>query len=469
MSDGTLITPDDFLQKDQNNNRNVAIASNKEFKKYFFFENDTLVEERCFKIVDGKEIPWDDSPNQYSMNLSQIAEKPIYLDVLDSKTEQKVSRLERAEQLELFPDLSFQVKASEIDQWNLTVAPLKNCPEVDKQKFKEAIIEHFKTNQTDIPPSITIQQVAKTIEMILANDANEIPSDFYKSIDPNEEFGISRVVADKVYNLPRMLDNATLLRQGDTTTYIIQAEIKDSKQNSIKLEHRLQATCPEEAERTAQLVLKRLRGMQLKIWTACWKMANTKSRYTFTCRLSDLMNFCNPQREAHFNSKERLEFYEHLRSLENTKFVFTKRYKKGKVDKYESYEIRLLEIHRHSGIKDEEAPQEISMTILNTLALQKEKTTFVGVGVKNRTLELHADDAMLANLIQTRKNQNMAATHLKFERESLMEIAGLSLTNKTKKARANRLLIEKLNRLKDKGILLESPSRIKDVISLRVR
>lgn len=315
----------------------------------------------------------------------------------------------------------------------------------------------------------TIDQVTQTIGMILTNESDEIPIDFYKTIDPKEGFGISRVAEDKIYYLPRLLENAKLVRQGDTTTYIIQSEVKDSYNNSIRLEHRLQATSPQEAEKIARLVLKRLKGIQIKIWTACWKMANTKSRYTFNCRLSELMRYCNPLREAHFNSAERADFYEHLRSLENTKFVYTKSYKKKGKDKYDSYEIRLLEIHRHSGYKDEEAPQEITMTILNTLALQKEKTTFVGVEIKNRTLELHADDAMLANFIQTRKNQKMDGSHLKLERDSLMEIAGLSLTNKTKKAHANKLLLEKLGRLKEKGIILSFPKRISDSISLKVR
>ena len=287
----------------------------------------------------------------------------------------------------------------------------------------------------------TIDQVAETIGNLI-HEIEEIPSDFYKTIDPKNEFGISRVVADKVYNLPRILENAMLVRQGETTTYIIQAEWKDSYGNPIRLEHRLQATSPQEAERIGEIVLKRLKGIQLKIWSACWKMAGTKSRLTFTCRLTDLMKYSNPLRNAHFNSAERLEFYEHLRSLENTKFVYTKSYKVRGKDKVESYEIRLLEIHRRSGDKNEETPQELTMTVLNAAALQKQKTTFVGVPVKNKTLELSVDDTMLAHIVQTRKSQNMKDPHLKFKRGDLMEIAGLSKTDKINSAHANKLLLD---------------------------
>jgi len=342
----------------------------------------------------------------------------------------------------------------------------------EKEKLIESIqktCEPVTTLEGKQISTSTIDQVAQTIGMILTNESEEIPSEFYDTVNSKEEFGISRVVADKVYNLPRLLENAQLVRQGDTSTYIIQAEVKDSYNNSIRLEHRLQATSEEEAKRIAHVVLKKLKGIQIKIWTACWKMANTKERLTFTCRLSELMKYCNPSREAHYNSAERLEFYEHLRSLENTKFVYTRNYKERNKDKVESYEIRLLEIHRRSGDKNEGTPQELTMTILNAPALQKQKTTFLGVGIKHKTLELHADDAMLANLIQTRKNQNMKAPYLKFERNSLMEIAGLSLTNKSKKAHANKLLLEKLARLQEKGVILNFPKRVNDIISLKVR
>jgi hypothetical protein len=416
---------------------------------------------------DGKLyfVPLPDNTPNFSSHNGEIS-------IYDLSTKTAVINIPKANIIQINNKTEIKIKEQNKEISDKIISKINELSNDEKEKLIENIqktsepVTTLEGKQVSIS---TIDQVTQTIGMILNNELEEIPVDFYKTIDPKEGFGISRVAEDKIYHLPRLLENAQLVRQGETTTYIIQSEVKDSYNNSIRLEHRLQATSPQEAEKIARLVLKRLKGIQIKIWKACWKMANTKSRYTFSCRLSELMKYSNPLREAHFNSAERVEFYEHLRSLENTKFVYTKSYKKKGKDKYESYEIRLLEIHRHSGYKDDEAPQEITMTILNTLALQKEKTTFVGVEIKNRTLELHADDAMLANIIQIRKNQQMKASYLKYERNYLMEIAGLSLTNKAKKAHANKLLIEKLGRLKEKGIIMNFPKRIGDTISLKVR
>ena len=76
------------------------------------------------------------------------------------------------------------------------------------------------------------------------------------------------------------------------------------------------------------------------------------------------MNECHPDRdkEVYFNSSEKKEFYEHLRMLENTKLSYTNTFKVRGKEKYESYEIRMLEIHKHSGDKDE-TPINITMTV----------------------------------------------------------------------------------------------------------
>lgn len=448
----------------QNIDRKIMMAENAQYRKYFLFENKKLVEERFFQKVDGKEIIAEE-PETEKIHLYPDG----FIDLMNSSGQQAI-RFDIIEQFDLFPDLPLMVKSTEINEWKSAIAPLDKCQDGEKQKIKEAITENLKQNQlSDGRQIITIQQVSKTIELILENEIKEIPEAFYKKINSQEEFAIDRVVADKMYNLPRLLENPVLIHQGEMT-YIIQAEIKDSYGNSLKLEHRLLSTSPEEADKIARLVLKRLKGIQIKIWMACWKMANSKGRYTYTCRLSELMHYCNPLREAHYNSEERLEFYEHLRSLENTKFVFTKSIPKtSKKNKSESFELRLLEIHRHSGYEGDKYPEEITMTILNTVAFQKQKTCFVGVGIKNRTMELHADDALLSSIIQTRKNQQMKANHLKFERDSLMNIAGLEKTNKGNSTQANKQLLGKLERLKAKGIIIDHPKRIKNLISLKVR
>lgn len=174
------------------------------------------------------------------------------------------------------------------------------------------------------------------------------------------------------------------------------------------------------------------------------------------------------------NSAEKIEFYEHLRSLENTKIIFKRKIKKYNHSKYKpsqeylEYEIRLLEIHGKIVAHDS-YPNEITLTILNTSAFQNEKTTFVGAAIKNKTLELHSDDASFALWIQTRKSQRMGKECVKVDRDSLYMLAGLQKTSETNRAHANKLLLVKLRRLMEKGILLSVPEKIEKIVMLQIR
>jgi hypothetical protein len=47
-------------------------------------------------------------------------------------------------------------------------------------------------------------------------------------------------------------------------------------------------------------------------------------------------------------------------------------------------------------------------------------------------------------------------------------LAGLSKTDKANKAEANKLLIEKLKRFQEKGIIIDYPKRIREQAILRI-
>ena len=94
---------------------------------------------------------------------------------------------------------------------------------------------------------------------------------------------------------------------------------------------------------------------------------------------------------------------------------------------------------------------------------------FVGAGYKHRTLELHADDQMLAQVIQSRKSQLMNKKFLRLERDYIMEVAGLKKTNESKKSVANKNLLKKLKRLENKGVIVKAPLKINEIVSLRIR
>ena len=331
----------------------------------------------------------------------------------------------------------------------------------ENQATQLALFPHNESTQA--PPQVEVQ---RTIESILAadqgspNQNSRIEDHFYRTVDPQEEFGISRIVSDKIYYLPQLLTSSIkLIHQEGTTSYILKSSMPDSNnRGTITLEHRLQASDETEATIIGKQIVERLRGVLHKIWMAAWKLANEKRRFTFTCQLKELMNLCYPEREAFFQTHEKIEFYEHLRSLENTKILYTKNAKSdGKEERYHSIELRLLEIHHKSG-KREEYPQELTITMLNVPSLQNEKMAFVGAAFKHKTLELRVDEVSLASWLQTRKSQlkDTIPTVTNVEENFLFKLASLEKTAKTNKSVARKRLFEKLERLIGKGVIAKA-------------
>jgi hypothetical protein len=327
------------------------------------------------------------------------------------------------------------------------------------------------TGQEGIVESeICIEQVNQVIEDILSEQKDEIPQTFYKGINPQEGFGVERFVLDRVYYLPKLLEE-TQLTHISGTNYLISSEQKDRSGNSIKLEHRFQATSQEEAIKLYEKISNQLSGVQQKIWLACWGIGNKLKKFIYTCQFTDLMHLTYPERNGYFSVSDKTEFYEHLKSLEQTRFVFSKPYKKGtrKKDLRISYTIPLLSIPVQLGEGDQ-YPQQITLSIrpFNPDPVH-EKIYHVGAEIKHRTLELHADDTQLATWIQVRKGQRQKEEFIEVDLGFMFKLAGLDRTAQTNKWEAKKLLRKKLQRYVDKGILISYPEKLDDPISLKVR
>ncbi len=303
-------------------------------------------------------------------------------------------------------------------------------------------------------PIASQYEVKKAVETILT-EKNKFEDNFYKTIDSTIEFGISRTISDKLYHLPKLLLQPELIWQEGTTSYIIRSSTPDSAGHTISLEHRLQASSHEEAEKIAGIVTDRLRGVLHKIHIATWKLANELKQFTFTCQMTELMRLCYPDRESRFQNQEKIEFYEHLRSLENTKIIYSRKksLKEGK-SATESIEIRLVEIHNKVGDK-EEYPQTITLSVFNAPALRNEKLAFVGAKFKNTTLNLHAEVISLAAWLQSRKAQHQDPSKtLTVEEDYLIRVAGLEKTAQKNKSTARKRLREKLTKCAEQGIIV---------------
>jgi len=550
-------------------NRQLCIVSTKEHRRYFYLENGVAVDDKCFRLKDGLEIPceepkYGEEPVEYLLHICKNkanAETPSitdpenrgekkeltptrhkdeditdYLRVYNaSKNIGEIHKIVRGVVVETkfysiinnqevyvshqkgskekttpfpssndpkeellifnplrvclsqgtkgaeegtphkyvidFDDAEITFKKKGVDLVVDIIEKIEDLSEDDKTRLKKTLSNQngLTTLQGKTSSQVEYDEVKRAVKDIISTPL-EMQEDLYKSIDPSEEFGISRFVSDRVYHLPELLREPNLIRQEGTNTYIVRAEVGDSKGNKIKFEHRFPSKSEEGAQETSELIIQRLQTVQHKIWLAAWQLANKLGRLTYTCQMTTLMSLCHPERKGYFSTKEKVQFYEDLRSLESTKIVFSKKVKKKglKKDLIDDYEIRLLEIEKKSGTQDK-YPSEVTLTILNPKSFQNQKMAFTAAGYKNRTLELHADDAMLAQVIQSRKSQRIGKKFLRFERDYLIEIGGLKKTNENKKSIANKNLLKKFKRLEDKGVIVKAPKKINNVVSIKIR
>ncbi len=312
---------------------------------------------------------------------------------------------------------------------------------------------------TDISPS---SQALLPLERAL------IPCSFYKNIDVQEEFGVSRFLIDRIAYLSRLLEKMSLEYVQDCM-WVLFSEIKDSRNHSIRLEHRFQATSFIEAEKLYSKISSQLAGIELKIWLACWRVANDFHRSSFTCRLSKLMNVTYPETHSSFSTGDKITFFLHLRNLENTKFLFTTCYKtkKGK-EMSQTIELPLLRLIAHAGRPGSMVPDQLTICLMNS-DLDVGKMAYVGAAFKNRTLELHSDDTQLATWIQARKSQRKNESALQVDLEFLFTQGGLSRTALSNRRHAKKLLKNKLQRLQDKGVICSFPECLDEIVLLIVR
>jgi hypothetical protein len=295
-----------------------------------------------------------------------------------------------------------------------------------------------------------------------------MPCSFYRNIDASEEFGVSRFLTDRMAYLSRLLEKMSLEYLEDSM-WVLLSEIRDSRNNSIRLEHRFRATSPEEAERLYAKISSQLAGIELKIWLACWKVANTLRRSTFTCRLIEVMNVAYPETASFFSTADKTTFFIHLRNLESTKFLFSMPCgtKKGRAVS-QTIEIPLLRVIAHVGHEDGKYPEQLTISLVN-LEVDVGKMAYVGAAFKNRTLELHPDDTQLATWIQTRKSQRKGESVIQVDLEFLFAQGGLARTALSNRRHAKKLLKNKLQRLQEKGVIRSFPELLEERVLLKIR
>lgn len=318
------------------------------------------------------------------------------------------------------------------------------------------------------------------------DEGNFLPPQFFKTIG-NDELGICRLIADPLNNILKLLENYTPPERinDNDNLFISQSECKNSLGDKIRLEYRFRAHSQDEANKQVQEYMERLRGRQIKIHSACWDLVNMRLSRIVTCDLTELMMIAYPgTTKESFSVSSRSEFFQDLLDLSQTQLILhkntqspakTKNKRSSKRNgQIETFLLPFITIHKTSDYdmasnkKSDKYPNKISFSVLHNPMYAKEEMYNLGAGIKKRTLELRLEDQLLAHWIQVRMSQLMNDSHVKFtERDSLLKMSGLDGIKHS--GMANKKLLEKFGRLKEKGIILDYPSTVSFPFYVKVR
>jgi hypothetical protein len=340
-------------------------------------------------------------------------------------------------------------------------------------KTKEAPMDWPISSLAEFTAELTTSK--NLLETVIASLIKKSTS-LFKDVNGQQEFGVSRHVADQLYHIPQLLKDCTVkLLFGNT--YTITAQTYNSLGDAIGLEYRFEASDMYQATQRLESFVETISGRQNKAFLACWQIANERQDKTYTCKLTELMERAYPNRSAYFSTKDKTIFYKDLLDLESTKFIVKKRSTptfKSKKQSVTTYIIPLIQIHeRKQDIHDNKLdayPSHICLTVLQDPPKQDtNKLFFMATAIKHKTLDLHSDDTQLADIIQIRKSQRKDQEYLTFTREFFIALAQLEKTDQVNKTHANKLLLKKLQRFCEFNIIKECPKKIDDSITIKIR
>lgn len=315
--------------------------------------------------------------------------------------------------------------------------------EPSKEK-QQALISHFPVGSV-----IALEQVGDILNHI---QDRQLPIIFFKGIDPVHEFGVSRLISDRVYHLPKLLEKLELFPIQKSHYKLCSFE--NTTAGMVGLEYHFEASSNEEAQKIAEIFKQKITGVGERLWLVCWEFANEMRNWLFEVNTIDLFKKCYPKRLSHPNGEERKDFLSLIRLLERTKFVLTRNMKKSPI----TYELPIIQIIARSQASNG-WHRRLELQVLHPDA-HKDKMAHVGTPFQKSTICLDSADLHLATTLQIRHSQVQGQDILCISLEDLIELANLKGTAKAKMAQAKKLLLAKLGRLKGNGIIKSYSCRL---------
>lgn len=408
------------------------------------FENGTIAERNFIQTPLGwqeiKSIPNHGNFVHVLVDFNKPFEQQNQLEVTDCQTGKLLNSLMRVEPFTFADQVQMVIRSVDKHKWQ---------EEQNRLEVLHPTQEEYSDFLTKIQSksTISIANVTDLIDQIQNNKLSAIKPKFFKGIDHNTEFGVSRIISDRVFHLAKLLEKLNVRPIAQNSYKLHASEVTSA--GTVGLEYFFTSSNDEQAEKVASIFKKKIAGVGERLWLACWDIANEAGSSLFVVDSYDLYRKCHPGRKAYPNGEERKEFYNLVRLLECTKFSFTRSNNK-KSAATTTYELPVIQICSYDGCESSGWPRRLRLQVLPTLT---DKMAFVAAPIHKNTLHLDSADCHLATILQNRRSQYKSADIISFSVEDLIEHAGLHITAQTKPQQAKKLLLAKLARLKGKGII----------------
>ena len=311
------------------------------------------------------------------------------------------------------------------------------------------------------------------IRKLIAQKGLEKTTPLFKSINTTTHYGITKSIMDRLFHLPKLLENAVAYNTSGWQ-WEIKANLSDKDRGHmgpIGLYHSFTASNAEEAKKYLDDFKIWIREEALQDLNAYWKIACEKNKFNYSCSLSDVMTKnSDDSRTAFFSVKEKQRFWASTRKLENTKltikldFSKNKQKKRSTINKKNDQKIliehRLVDVGaRMQTVNEDTYPNNIMVRVLNAEEFQHQSQ--IATAIHNNTLKLPRKDILLALTIQTRQSQTQGKETNEFDEAFLINRANLQQTANSNKSKARSDLRKKLEKIKENKII-ETYSRAEE-------
>lgn len=418
------------------------------------FENGVIAE-RYFHLTANGWKETEGIPNSNSIQLNLDWNVPFdqqnQLKMTNSNTGEILGSLDRIEPFTFGGFLNLIIKADDKCKWEEEQKRLKILNPT--QDDIEILVSNIQSIST-----ITISTITEFVNQLEDKKHGIIKRKLFKGIDDEVEFGVSRLISDKVYHLPKLLEKLELSSE-QNNSYKLYSQTATSI-GSLGLGYFFEASHDEEAMNVAAIFKRKISGVGERLWLASWDKANEVGCWLFEVDTYDLYRKCYPERKAEPNGEERKEFFNLIRLLERTKFFFTRKNNKDKKKSSITYELPIIQIFSFEGSLNSKGwPRRLKLQVLPPNA-HEDKMAHVGAHFHRKTLHLDHSDTHLASMLQIRRSQCKNVDSITLSLEDLIKGSGLQNTYEAKPNRAIKLLGEKLERFKKEGIVQTYPSKL---------